>query len=404
MKRIFLIVLDSVGIGAMEDAGDYGDEGTNTLASAASSSYFSMPNMAKLGLFNIDGVTVRPGVEQIGARIARMKEASRGKDTTIGHWEIAGVISRQPLPTYPQGFPKEVLEEFERLTGRGTLCNRPYSGTEVIKDYGDEHLKTGKLIIYTSADSVFQIAAHEDVVPVEQLYEYCKIARKLLTGEHGVGRVIARPFVGEAGNYTRTSGRHDYSIEPPAVTMLDQLKEAGKDVIAIGKINDIFAGKGITEYSYTKNNEDGINQTLAMMQKDFCGLCFINLVDYDMLYGHRNDIDGYAKALTYFDTRLPEILEAMQPEDILMITADHGWIRYTVSTDHSREHTPFLCMEGIEPKNLGTRETFSDIGATVLDYFEYSRSLQVIQCFKIGLVMRERPGGEEREQLCRGNK
>lgn len=371
MKRIFLIVLDSVGIGAMEDAGDYGDVGTNTLASAASSSYFSMPNMAKLGLFNIDGVTVRPGVEQIGARIARMKEASRGKDTTIGHWEIAGVISRQPLPTYPQGFPKEVLEEFERLTGRGTLCNRPYSGTEVIKDYGDEHLKTGKLIIYTSADSVFQIAAHEDVVPVEQLYEYCKIARKLLTGEHGVGRVIARPFVGEAGNYTRTSGRHDYSIEPPAVTMLDQLKEAGKDVIAIGKINDIFAGKGITEYSYTKNNEDGINQTLAMMQKDFCGLCFINLVDYDMLYGHRNDIDGYAKALTYFDTKLPEIIAAMRPEDVLMITADHGCDPgYTVSTDHSREHTPFLMYgEGIEPKNLGTRETFSDIGATVLDYF-----------------------------------
>ena len=371
MKRVFLIVLDSVGIGAMEDAGEYGDAGTNTLASAASSSYFSMPHMAKLGLFNIEGVSVRPGVEQPMARIARMKEASKGKDTTIGHWEIAGVISRQPLPVYPQGFPREVLDEFEQLTGRGTLCNRPYSGTEVIKDYGEEHVKTGKLIVYTSADSVFQIAAHEDVVPVEQLYEYCKIARKLLVGKHGVGRVIARPFTGEAGSYVRTPKRHDYSIEPPAVTMLDQLKQAGRDVIAIGKINDIFAGKGITEYTYTQNNEDGIEKTLAMMQKDFCGLCFINLVDYDMLYGHRNDIDGYAKALTYFDTKLPELLDAMRPEDVLMITADHGCDPgYTVSTDHSREHTPFLmCGAGITPKNLGTRETFADIGATVLDYF-----------------------------------
>lgn len=371
MKRVFLIVLDSVGIGAMEDAKEYGDVGTNTLASAASSSYFSMPNMAKLGLFNIEGVTVRPGVDQPMARIARMKEASKGKDTTIGHWEIAGVISKQPLPVYPQGFPREVLDEFERLTGRGILCNRPYSGTEVIKDYGDEHVQTGKLIVYTSADSVFQIAAHEEIVPVEQLYEYCKMARKVLTGKHGVGRVIARPFIGESGNYTRTSKRHDYSIEPPALTMLDQLQTAGKDVIAIGKINDIFAGKGITEYTYTQNNEDGIEKTLAMMQKDFCGLCFINLVDYDMLYGHRNDIDGYAKALTYFDTKLPEILDAMNPEDVLMITADHGCDPgYTVSTDHSREHTPFLMYgAGITAQNLGTRETFADIGATVLDYF-----------------------------------
>lgn len=371
MKRIFLIVLDSVGIGAMEDAGEYGDAGTNTLASAASSSYFSMPNMAKLGLFNIEGVSVRPGVEQIQARIARMKEASKGKDTTIGHWEIAGILSKQPLPTYPQGFPAEVLEEFERLTGRGTLCNRPYSGTEVIKEYGDEHVQTGKCIVYTSADSVFQIAAHEDVVPVEQLYEYCRMARKLLTGKHGVGRVIARPFTGASGSYTRTPKRHDYSIEPPAVTMLDQLKDEGKDVIAIGKIHDIFAGKGITEYSYTQSNEDGIQQTLTMMQKDFEGLCFINLVDYDMLYGHRNDIDGYAKALTYFDTKLPEIMAAMRPEDVLMITADHGCDPgYTVSTDHSREYTPFLMYgAGIEPKNLGTRNTFADIGATVLNYF-----------------------------------
>ncbi|WP_342759765.1 phosphopentomutase [Kineothrix sedimenti] len=372
MKRIFLIVLDSVGIGAMEDAKEYGDEGTNTLSSAASSPYFSMPNMRDMGLFNIDGVTCGERTENPAARIARMKEASKGKDTTIGHWEIAGVLSKEPLPTYPDGFPGEVIDEFVALTGKEILCNKPYSGTEVIKDYGDEHVKTGKLIIYTSADSVFQIAAHEDVVPLATLYGYCAIARKLLAGKHGVGRVIARPFAGVSGNYVRTSGRHDYSLEPPAVTMLDQLKAEGRDVIAVGKINDIFAGKGITEFTYTKSNEDGIDKTLEMMEKDFCGLCFINLVDYDMLYGHRNDIDGYAKALTYFDTRLPEILRKMRPEDALMITADHGCDPgYTVSTDHSREHTPFLMYgKNIEPKNMGTRDTFADIGATVLDYFE----------------------------------
>lgn len=371
MKRVFLMVLDSVGIGEMEDAGEYGDKGVNTLCSAASSPYFSMPNMEKLGLFNIDGVTCGAKTDKPEARIARMKEASKGKDTTIGHWEIAGVISKKPLPTYPNGFPVSILEEFEKQTGRGILCNKPYSGTEVIKIYGDEHVETGKLIVYTSADSVFQIAAHESVVPIEDLYEYCRIARKILKDEHGVGRVIARPFEGTIGNYTRTTRRHDYSLEPPAITALDQLKNNGKDVIAIGKINDIFAGKGITEYSYTQNNEEGINKTLEMMSKSFCGLCFINLVDYDMLYGHRNDIDGYAKALTYFDTRLPEIINKMEEEDVLMITADHGCDPgYIVSTDHSREHTPFLMYgKKITPANLGTRETFADIGATVLDYF-----------------------------------
>lgn len=371
MKRIFLIVLDSVGIGAMEDAGEYGDLGTNTLASAASSSFFSMPNMKKLGLFNIDGVTVGTKEKEPEARFARMKEASKGKDTTIGHWEIAGIISEKPLPTYPNGFPKEVIDEFVRLTGREILCNKPYSGTEVIKEYGDEHVRTGKLIVYTSADSVFQIAAHEDIVPVETLYEYCSMARELLRGTHGVGRVIARPFTGTSGNYVRTSRRHDYSMEPPAVTMLDQLKAAGRDVIGIGKIKDIFAGRGITEYTYTQSNEDGINRTLQMMDKDFSGLCFINLVDYDMLYGHRNDIDGYAKALTYFDRRLPEIIESMRVEDVLMITADHGCDPgYIQSTDHSREYTPFLIYgRDIIPENMGTRDTFADIGATVLDCF-----------------------------------
>lgn len=371
MKRVFLIVLDSFGIGEMEDAAEYGDKGTNTLRSVASSTKFNMPNMGKMGLFNIDGVECCGKAAVPTATIARMREASKGKDTTIGHWEIAGVLSKQPLPVYPNGFPEEILEQFSAAVGRGVLCNRPYSGTEVIKDYGDEHVSSGKLIVYTSADSVFQIAAHEDIVSVDTLYEYCRTARGILQGRHGVGRVIARPFIGTGGNYIRTSGRHDFSLEPPAVTMLDQLKAAGKDVISVGKIKDIFAGRGITEYVYTKSNAEGIERTIAYMKRDFEGLCFVNLVDYDMLYGHRNDIDGYAEALTYFDNRLPELLELLREEDILMITADHGCDPgYTVSTDHSREHTPFIMYgSGVKPENLGTRDTFADIGATVLDYF-----------------------------------
>ncbi len=371
MKRIFLIVLDSFGIGEMEDAESYGDKGTNTLQSVSASPEFAMPNMGALGLFNLDGVSCGMKAAAPTARIARMKEASKGKDTTIGHWEIAGILSKKPLPTYPEGFPKDVLDAFSRATGRGVLCNKPYSGTEVIQAYGDEHMRTGDLIVYTSADSVFQIAAHEDVVPVETLYDYCRKAREILQGEHGVGRVIARPFTGTSGNYTRTPRRHDFSLLPPSVTMLDQLKDAGKAVISVGKIKDIFAGKGITEAVYTKGNEEGIAQTISYLEKDFEGLCFVNLVDYDMLYGHRNDVDGYARALTYFDGKLPEILDRVRAEDILMLTADHGCDPgYKVSTDHSREHTPFL-MYGrhVTPENLGTRETFADIGATVLDYF-----------------------------------
>lgn len=372
MKRVFLIVLDSFGIGEMEDAEAYGDKGTNTLRSVSESPAFSMPNMRKLGLFNLDGVTCGEKVDAPAARIARMKEASKGKDTTIGHWEIAGILSKKPLPTYPNGFPQEVLEAFSKRTGRGVLCNKPYSGTAVIQEYGDAHRNTGDLIVYTSADSVFQIAAHEDVVPVEQLYEYCRIAREILQGEHGVGRVIARPFTGPCGgHFTRTPRRHDFSLLPPGTTMLDQLKDAGKSVISVGKIKDIFAGQGITEAVYTKGNEEGIEYTLSYLEKDFEGLCFVNLVDYDMLYGHRNDVDGYAAALTYFDGRLPEILEKLREEDILMITADHGCDPgYTVSTDHSREYTPFLMYgKQVTPGNLGTRDTFADIGATVLDRF-----------------------------------
>ncbi len=372
MKRVFLIVLDSFGIGEMEDAASYGDVNVNTLRSVSSSKYFHMPHMKDLGLFELDGVEVEPKTGKQQATIARMMEASKGKDTTIGHWEIAGVCSEKPLPTYPNGFPKELLQEFSEKTGRGVLCNQPYSGTKVIQDYGDEHLRTGDLIVYTSADSVFQIAAHEDIVPVEQLYEYCKIAREMLKGEHGVGRVIARPFVGESGKYVRTAKRHDYSILPPATTMLDQLSETGKAVIAVGKIKDIFAGKGITEAIYTSGNEEGIERTLEYLEKDFEGLCFINLVDYDMLYGHRRDVDGYAKALAYFDEKLPEIMSKMREDDILMITADHGCDpAYQASTDHTREYTPFL-MYGAKanPVNLGTRDTFADIAATVLDYFD----------------------------------
>ncbi len=371
MKRVFLIVLDSFGIGEMEDAAAYSDQGTNTLRSVSSSSAFYMPYMKQMGLFNIDGVTCGAGVETPTARIARMKEASRGKDTTIGHWEIAGICSRRPLPTYPKGFPEEVLQAFCKATGRGVLCNMPYSGTEVIQKYGDEHRKTGDLIVYTSADSVFQIAAHEEVVPVETLYEYCRKARRILQGEHAVGRVIARPFVGTSGHYTRTSKRHDFSLEPPGTTMLDQLKAADKAVISVGKIQDIFAGRGITDFVYTQGNGEGIERTLDYLDQDFEGLCFINLVDFDMLYGHRNDIDGYAGALAYFDRKLPEILKKLREFDLLMITAYHGCDPgYTVSTDHSREYTPFL-MYGrkVVPANLGTRETFADIGATVLDYF-----------------------------------
>ncbi len=368
MKRVFLIVLDSVGIGAMDDAADFGDAGTNTLKSASTGSCFHMPNMEKLGLFNIDGIDWRKGAAQPKAVYGRMREASKGKDTTIGHWEIAGVISEKPLPVYPEGFPDEILVPFSEMTGRGILCNRPYSGTEVIKDYGDEHVRTGNLIVYTSADSVFQIAAHEDVVPVETLYEYCRIARKLLCGRHGVGRVIARPFAGESGNYQRTSGRHDYSLEPPADTILDIIRDAGKEVIGVGKIRDIFAGRGITSYVYTKGNTEGIEKTLGYLEQDFEGLCFINLVDYDMLYGHRNDIEGYARALTEFDKALPAILDKLREEDALVITADHGCDPgYTVSTDHSREHTPLIIYgKNIPSRNLGTRDTFADIGATVL--------------------------------------
>lgn len=368
-KRVFLIVLDSVGIGAMPDAAEWGDEGSDTLGVIRRHPAFDCPNLTALGLFDIDGVKDR--IAGGKACRARMREASKGKDTTIGHWEIAGIYSPRPLPTYPNGFPKELLDEFSKRTGRGVLCNKPYSGTEVIKDYGEEHLKTGKLIVYTSADSVFQIAAHEDLIPIEELYRYCEIARELLQGEHGVGRVIARPFNG-AYPFTRTPRRHDYSLLPPAETALTVLKKAGYDVLSIGKIYDIFAGQGLTESRPTTGNDDGMNATLGMANRDFNGLCFINLVDFDMVYGHRNDIDGYAKAMTAFDRRLGELLPLLKDDDLLIITADHGCDPATPSTDHSREYTPMLAYGKKLKENvdLGTRESFADIGATVLEWFD----------------------------------
>lgn len=368
-RRIFLIVLDSYGIGALPDAADFGDEGSNTLKTITASKAYDTPNMKKLGLFNIDGVDWMKKEESPAGAYGRMKERSRGKDTTIGHWEIAGVVSPKPLPVYPNGFPEEILEKFREATGREVLCNLPYSGTDVIRDYGEEHMKTGALIVYTSADSVFQIAAHEEIVPVEELYRYCEIAREILCGEHGVGRVIARPFIGEAPNFQRTANRHDFSLLPPRDTMLDAILEAGYDTYGIGKIYDIFAGKGIAHTQRIQDNVDGMEKTLEMQEKDFKGLCFVNLVDFDMMYGHRNDIEGYANAATVFDRQLKTFLERMRPEDILMITADHGCDPGFRGTDHSREHTPLLiCGEDIkENVNLGTRETFADIAATVLD-------------------------------------
>lgn len=379
-RRVFLIVLDSVGIGEMPDAADYGDEGSNTIYAASKSPYFCMPNLQKLGFFNISGVRAEgyePAENPLGT-VMRLKELSKGKDTTTGHWEIAGIVSKEPMPVFPQGFPEELLERLREAAGRDILCNKPYSGTQVIKDYGRRQQESGAIIVYTSADSVLQIAAHEEVVSVEELYEICAKARAICTGKWGVGRVIARPFAGTYPDYVRTPRRHDYSLTPPRRTMLDILKSTGYTVAAVGKINDIFAGQGVTEAVRTADNAQGIARTLEYMKKDFTGLCFTNLVDFDMLYGHRNDVDGYAKALTYFDERLPELMGAMQDEDILMITADHGCDPSTPSTDHSREYVPFVLYgknikKGI---NLDTRDGFHTIAATVLDYFGAERGVE----------------------------
>ena len=370
-KRVFLIVLDSFGIGAEPDAAAFGDEGTNTLGAIAGHPAFSCPNLGRMGLFNIDGVTAGTPDPAPIAAYARLQEQSMGKDTTIGHWEIAGVVSPQPLPTFPEGFPPELIAAFEAKTGYKVLCNKPYSGTEVLKDYGEQAMAENALIVYTSADSVFQVAANEALVPVPELYRICEIAREMLTGPYGVGRVIARPFVGDcAANFKRTSNRHDLSLKPPRATMLDLLRAAGKDVIAVGKIYDIFDGQGVTEKIKTTGNTNGIAFTQALQSRDFEGLAFVNLVDFDMLYGHRRDVAGYAAAATEFDRFLTGFLPGMREDDILMVTADHGCDpSYSKTTDHTREYVPWLVYgRHIRPGSLGTRLGFAAIARTVCDY------------------------------------
>ncbi|MBO5338504.1 MAG: phosphopentomutase [Clostridia bacterium] len=370
MKRAFLIVLDSFGIGELPDAHLFGDRGANTLGSISRSEKLRIPNLISLGLGNIDGVNCIEKADTPLGVFAKCEEKSMGKDTTVGHWEIAGLISENPMPTYSNGFDKEIIEEFEKRTGKRVICNKPYSGTEVIYDYGREHTKTGALIVYTSADSVFQIAAHEDVVPLDELYSYCKTAREMLVGKWAVGRVIARPFIGEFPNYKRTSARRDFSLEPTGKTVLDALKENNFDVISVGKINDIFASRGITEKYKTHSNLDGINKTIELMSKDFCGLCFTNLVDFDMIYGHRNDIDGYASALSEFDMYLPRIMSSLRDDDLLIITADHGCDPGDTSTDHTREYVPLLIYKKeINPKNLGILPSYSVIASTIAEFF-----------------------------------
>ena len=372
-KRVFLIVLDSFGIGNMPDAAKFGDEGSNTLLSISKSEKFSIPNLASLGMFNIDEVVCGDKSPVPLGSFARIREASNGKDTTIGHWEIAGVESENPLPVYPDGFPDDVIEQYKKLTGKNVVCNKPYSGTEVIAEFGPEHMKTGDLIVYTSADSVFQVAAHEEVVPLEKLYEYCQIARDMLVGQHAVGRVIARPFVtDENGSFKRTTNRHDYSLKPPKKTVLDYIKAAGKDVIGVGKIYDIFDGEGITEKIKTGTNDIGIAETYKLLDRDFDGLAFVNLVDFDSVYGHRNNVDGYANAATEFDSWLGTFIPKMRENDMLIITADHGCDPGTPSTDHSRECVPLLVYGAKvkENNNLGTITSFAHIGATVADYLD----------------------------------
>lgn len=374
--RGFVIVLDSFGVGAAPDAAKFGDEGASTIKTIYKSKYFSAENMKKMGLLAIDGIDL-DGKDNHTAAFARMRELSAGKDTTIGHWEMAGIVSKNPLPTFPNGFPIEVINEFEKQTGRKVIVNRPYSGTQVIKDYGEEHLKTGALIVYTSADSVFQIAANEAIVSDDELYRYCKIARKILTGKYGVGRVIARPFEGKtAADFVRTPRRHDFSLETPRDTMLDVLQKNGKKTIAIGKIYDIFAHRGIDEHYFTENNTQGIAKTLEIAKTDFDGLCYTNLVDCDMLYGHRHDIDGYAKAISEFDDCLPRLAGDLRDDDFLIITADHGCDPGFKGTDHTREYVPLLIYsKSIKNKNLGTIDGFGAVADTVLSMFDIKSTL-----------------------------
>ena len=368
-KRATLIVLDSVGIGYLPDAAQFGDEGAHTLGHIYDRTHMKIPNMLELGLGNIAG-SMLPTVQSPKGCYAKSEEKTKAKDTTSGHWEMAGVIMDPPFRTYPNGFPKKVICEFERRTGRGTLGNIVASGTEIIQVLGDEHVKTGKLIVYTSADSVFQIAAHEDVVPLEELYHCCEIAREILMGDELVGRVIARPFVGGNGKYTRTENRRDYAIPPVGETILDSLSASGYVTAGVGKIEDIFCKRGLGLINHTKNNHDGIEATIDFLKDGKADFIFTNLVDFDMLYGHRNNVTGYAEALEYFDKRLPDIMAQMHEGDLMIITADHGCDPTYPGTDHTREHIPVVVWgpgmkQGV---NIGTRKTFADLGCTIVDY------------------------------------
>ena len=368
IRRVFLIVLDSCGVGQAPDAAEFSDQGADTMRTIAKSGRFEIPNLLRLGLGDIEGIDYLKKPSRRKAAVGKAAERSRGKDTTTGHWEIAGLVSESPMPTYPDGFPPEVISAFEEATGRKALCNKVYSGTQVILDYGQEHLRTGNPIVYTSADSVFQIAAHESVIPPEELYEICRKARALLTGKHAVGRVIARPFTGKYPDFERTSRRHDFSLTPPRPTLLDVVSSAGLQCLAVGKIHDIFAGRGITEYVYTSGNEDGMEKTSAWADRDFHGLCFVNLVDFDSKYGHRRDIDGYASALSVFDRWLGGFMKHLGEEDVLMITADHGCDPGYKGTDHTREYIPVIVYgKKIRPVKLGVRESFADLGATAAE-------------------------------------
>jgi phosphopentomutase len=372
--RACVLILDSCGVGELPDAADYGDIGSNTFRNVSRKvGGLNLPAMQKLGLGNIIDIQGVPQAEKPLFSYGKMAEQSAGKDSTTGHWEHFGIITDIPFPTYPNGFPQSIIADFEKRTGRKVIGNKPASGTEIIKELGEEHLKTGALIVYTSADSVFQIAAHKKIIPIEELYKYCLMAREMLTGEHAVSRVIARPFDGEPGSFFRTPERHDFSLRPTRQTGLDILKENGFDVISIGKINDLFAGRGITESHPTKSNADGIETLIKILDMDFNGLVYINLVDFDMLWGHRNDYKGFAGGLEYFDGKLDEITARFNPGDLFIISADHGCDPTTPSTDHSREYVLLLAgVTGSVPKigkNLGVRETFADLGATVLDYF-----------------------------------
>jgi len=366
MKRVFVIVLDSFGIGELPDAQDFGDKGANTLRSIYKSKYFHAGNFIDCGLGNITGCSYIGTSAAPTAAYGRMAELSKGKDTIVGHWEIAGYVSQNAMPTYQNGFPDEIINKFESLIGRKVLCNKPYSGTDVIRDYGEQHIKTGCPIVYTSADSVFQIAAHEKVIPLSDLYKYCEIAREMLTGKNAVGRVIARPFIGESGRFERTGNRRDYALEPKGTTALDLIAVKGLDVISVGKISDVFNGRGVTKKVEAHNNYESMAGLLSCQESDFNGFCFVNLVDFDAKYGHRNDIDGYAGAIAAFDAFLPRLIKGMRKDDLVIITADHGCDPGDISTDHTREYVPLLMIgENVKPIDLGTRRGFLDIATTI---------------------------------------